>query len=203
MSDLILQYTPKVHNKGDGRGKNPREYTENLRKAIQVLAEPEKRKGKNLTKEETTKYLNELRLINKERLSIPSIDHTPDTIRVYYTRYADDLVIGIRGPKTLAEEIKFKATQFLWEKLKIKVNEEKTHITNITKDRAHFLGVEIFIRNKKYTQSLVTKNKGLVHSINRKVNPRIIMYAPIGKIVDKLISQGFAHPDRKPKAMKK
>lgn len=70
----------------------------------------------------------------------------------------------------------------------------------MTKDKAHFLGVDIFKRNKKYLESLVTKEKGL---INRKVNSRIIMYAPIKKIINKLIDQNYAHPDGKPKAVTK
>lgn len=199
MMKLINQYTP---NKGERiRGKQPKEYTANLKRAEKirkVLDQTIKTKGKG--SEEVKNLLNELRQVNKERLNIPSIYPTEETRRLYYVRYADDWIIGVRGPKNFAEEIKEKAAQFLSEKLLVPINDEKTRITHMTTDKAHFLGVDIFRRDKKYTKSLVTKTKSL---LNRKVNNKIIMYVPIEKIVKKLINQNYLHADKRPKAVTK
>lgn len=109
-------------------------------------------------------------------------------------------MIGVKGPKEFAEEVKQKATMFLSKNLHIQVNQEKTRITHMTSQKAHFLGVDIFRRSKKYQQTLVTRKNGL---LNRKVNNRIIMYAPIEKIINKLFNQNFIHQDKKPRAITK
>jgi hypothetical protein len=56
-----------------------------------------------------------------------------------YIRYADDFLVGVLGPRSLAETIKKEIHQFLKEKLKIEMNLEKTKITHISKS-INFLG---------------------------------------------------------------
>ena len=104
------------------------------------------------------------------------------------------------GPKSLAEDIKTKATEFLQSELKIQVNTDKTRTTHLKTEKAHFLGVDILRRDKNYEKTLVTKTQGL---LKRKVNNRIIMYAPIDRIINKLVEQNYAHPDKRPRAMLK
>jgi len=63
--------------------------------------------------------------------------------RIYYTRYADDFVIFIHGSKQDAKKVKEDLAQFLKDELKLKLNMEKTLITNIRTEKVKFLGYEI------------------------------------------------------------
>lgn len=199
MTGLVEQYTPDKRI----RGRQPKEFydTKNLNQAKAI-------KNKLATEAEAeirTRLILELKRIptNRERRSIPSTLPTESTNRLYYARYADDWVIGVRGSKAFAEEIKAKATHFLSSQLKIQVNEDKTCITSMTRGKAHFLGVDIFRRNDKFMnlQSVVANDQLGLQS--RKSNNRIVMYAPIDKLTNKLISQNYAHPDKRAKAITK
>lgn len=64
-------------------------------------------------------------------------------VRIKYVRYADDFIVGVRGNKSLAQEIQTKITKFLKEDLHLSVNEEKTNLTHVYSDKARFLGMSI------------------------------------------------------------
>ena len=160
---------------------------------------------------EYTKILKQLRklraegngkLIRKaelERDSIPSVIRTGT--RIYYVRYADDWVIGVRGPKELAQKIKDEVEIFLRDKLSLELSKDKTAITHLPTKKAFFLGTIIRRHSRKYLQGL-TKKRALRRV--RGSNSRIILECPINKIVGKLINQGYAHAaDGKPKAVTK
>lgn len=88
-------------------------------------------------------------------------------IRVKYIRYADDFLIGVRGPKELATSIRKDITHFLKSNLKLIVNEEKTRLTNTYHEKAHFLGTTIHnvaaskcgLRGTQTRQQQSVKNK--------------------------------------------
>jgi group II intron reverse transcriptase/maturase len=61
---------------------------------------------------------------------------------IRYVRYADDFLIGIAGPRKLAIEIRERIRVFLETKLSLKLNLEKTKITNISR-KIPFLGYQI------------------------------------------------------------
>lgn len=50
-----------------------------------------------------------------------------------YLRYADDFLIGVLGPYSMAMEIRDKVKDFLQEKLDIEFSKEKTKITHVSK----------------------------------------------------------------------
>lgn len=67
----------------------------------------------------------------------------PNFVRVRYVRYADDFLISVIGPRSLALEIKERVSQFLAENLGLQMNEAKTSITNASQHTASFLGTYI------------------------------------------------------------
>lgn len=74
------------------------------------------------------------------RLRIPSRIHNEVGYRnCKYIRYADDFVIGIQGPNSMAIEIRDKVKDFLKHKLNVELSLEKTKITHISKG-IDFLG---------------------------------------------------------------
>ena len=73
---------------------------------------------------------------------MPTI-YDEDYIRVSYVRYADDFIVGVRGPKHITKEVLESIKNFLKTTLHLSVNEEKTHITHIYSNKAKFLGMLI------------------------------------------------------------
>ncbi len=61
-------------------------------------------------------------------------------LRLNYVRYADDFLIGITGPRVLAERVRSLVQRFLKQKLKLRLNEEKTLITRAKGNKVPFLG---------------------------------------------------------------
>jgi len=102
---------------------------------------------------------------------------------VKYVRYADDFLIGITGSRKLASEIKGKIKEFLKNELKLTLNEEKTHITHISKG-IPFLGY-IFGRN-----TYVIKQKYGKKIVNRRMSIPTL-YVNMKKVIERLKEKGF------------
>ena len=67
---------------------------------------------------------------------------------MHIIRYADDFRILCRT-KDEAERIKIAVTQWLSERLKLKVSQEKTRIVNTKQKAMEFLGFKIWLRKKR------------------------------------------------------
>lgn len=90
--------------------------------------------------------LAEARRLSREAQKIPSRDpRDPKFRRLWYTRYADDFLLGLVGTKAEAVEIKQKLAVFLRTELKLELGEEKTLVTHARDEVARFLGYEIHI----------------------------------------------------------
>jgi hypothetical protein len=92
--------------------------------------------------------VNEARQLKKVRATLPSNDpHDPNYRRLRYVRYADDFLLGFSGPKCEAEAIKARLAEFLRDRLKLELSQEKTLITHAKSQPAHFLGYDIAIQH--------------------------------------------------------
>ncbi len=136
--------------------------------------------------------LDEVKELEKERAIIPSKLTNYDAVHIKYVRYADDFVIGIRGKKRRAKDILIKSRDFLKDTLKIELNEEKTLLTDINKNRVNFLGAEVRIqssriKNNKHIVRVYKDNKRKI----RVPGKRTIILAPIEKLVKILADQGI------------
>lgn len=77
---------------------------------------------------------------------MPSRDpNDPNFRRLWYQRYADDFLLGLKGPKAEAVDIKQKIAAFLRDELKLELSEDKTLVTHARTQKAHFLGYEVHI----------------------------------------------------------
>jgi group II intron reverse transcriptase/maturase len=86
----------------------------------------------------------EARKLRQQAQQIPSRDPgDPNFRRLWYVRYADDWLLGFSGPRDEAERIKSRLKEFLLERLKLELSQEKTLITNARLETARFLGYEI------------------------------------------------------------
>lgn len=155
----------------------------NLTKKISKLREEYKIK-------KDTGILKELRALRSYRNTISSRIRTG--IRIHYVRYADDWVVGLVGPKLEANKLKANLTNFLMNTLKLTLSPEKTKITNLTVEKAKFLGVYFWVP-KSLQAKIVTKyNAKAKRFIKSRVNQaRVYFAAPIIDILNKLEKNGF------------
>lgn len=95
--------------------------------------------------------LKQIEEVVKERLKYPASDEMDaDMKRLKYVRYADDFLIGVIGSKEDCIKIKEDIKQFMADKLKLELSDEKTLITNARK-HAKFLGYDVFVRKSNDT----------------------------------------------------
>jgi group II intron reverse transcriptase/maturase len=81
---------------------------------------------------------------NQQAQKLPSRDpQDPNFRRLWYVRYADDVLLGFTGPKVEAVSIKQELATFLRDQLAQELNQAKTLITHARTAKAHFLGYEV------------------------------------------------------------
>jgi len=105
----------------------------------------------------------------------------PNFKRLYYTRYADDFIVGMAGTSREAIQLKEKLALFLKKKLKLNLRYDKTKLTNLTKKSIRFLGVDIKRR--------IPREKPIFNQ--KRVTPRLRMHAPIEELFQKGLENGF------------
>jgi group II intron reverse transcriptase/maturase len=185
--DEYVEQLQEELSKGELRRPNP-EYR-SLQKRRQYLAKT----GKIDTRE--------YKELGVQMRKLPSLDQRdPNFVRVRYVRYADDWVVGVTGPKRLAEEIKEKVRQFLKAKLDLTLSEEKTVITNARTSDAKFLGYRIRLGRSKTAeqkQTLSTNASGKNFK-RRSTGMQIVLRAPIDELIKKLCQKGFCNAHGRP-----
>lgn len=131
---------------------------------------------------ERKEIVNQIKVIDKERLQIPSFDEMDDGYkRLKYVRYADDFLIGVIGSKEDSQRIKEDIRNFLMSELKLELSEEKTLITH-SKKAAKFLGYDVLVNRSNLARR---DNMGrLIRVYNKKVLLRISMDTIKKKLLD-------------------
>jgi len=79
----------------------------------------------------------------------PLITNKDKYPRVYYIRYANDFLIGVKGPKELAMSIRQDAIQFLQADLHLEVN--LANLTHAKENKVQFVGFDIKVSSEKET----------------------------------------------------
>lgn len=98
--------------------------------------------------------------------------HDGNYIRVRYIRYADDILIGVRGPKIVAEKIKNEMANWLKSNLHLNLKKEKTKLSYTIGNKVNFLGFSLY--NTPYDQ-IPYRNSRRIEKIKRTKN-RILAY---------------------------
>jgi len=92
---------------------------------------------------ESALLLTQIRELQRELRTLPARDQfDPEYRRLFYTRYADDFLIGIIGAKQEAREVMAKVRQFLKDQLGLNVSDEKSDISKAS-DGVLFLGYTV------------------------------------------------------------
>jgi len=145
----------------------------------------------------------ELKSLSRLIRTTPAIDPAdPNFIRIKYLRYADDWIIGIQGPHSLAVELKEDLKAFLSQHLKLTLSEEKTRITQARKEGAMFLGTLLQIGTGEGSEPKIvtTTNRWGKPFKRRSTGWETVMKAPIARIVERLADRGFCTKDGAPTA---
>lgn len=120
----------------------------------------------------------------------PKETQDPNFKRLLYVRYADDFVILLISSLEEAYSMRRALRDFLKDKLGLELNMDKTSIVN-TRDGFEFLGASI-----SKAEQIFTKTKRRNHSNNiivrKRANRRLVVCAPMTRIIQKLIKNKFA-----------
>lgn len=130
--------------------------------------------------------VRELKQLIQQRNQVPSLLDTGVELR--YVRYADDWIIGIKGPKSLAMQLREEVSTFLDLELKQILDPIKTKVIDMRAGKFLFLGYEIFLpRNKKLTKY---KKKDGTLTIRRST-PTLRFHVPVQRILKRLQERGY------------
>ncbi len=182
-------------------------YLHELDEKVEEIRKEVERGGERKKKNPLHKKLSEkkLRLVKKgatrtkafrelvrQIRSIPAVQvNDPNFIRLKYLRDADDWLVGICGPRALAELVKEELKTFLSQRLKLTLSAEKTKITHARKEQAHFLGTRLAI-GREGVQRVVTTYNGSARPIKRRsTGSEMVMTAPKEELIKKLHAKGF------------
>lgn len=123
----------------------------------------------------------EIKKLHREMQQHPAtLDMDGNFKRMRYVRYADDFLIGVIGSKEDCLKAKEDIKNFLLDKLKLELSDEKTLITN-GHDRAKFLGYEVTIRKTNKTRK---NKKGIAI---RSLDHKTVLLLPFEVMRDKLM----------------
>lgn len=175
--DKYIEEYMKTFNKGKTR-KVGKDYGR-LKGRYQLYNEKCRANWNNMNNQEKQIALKELKRLRKEYLSVFSGEQMDSNYRkLQYTRYCDDFLIGIIGSKEDAIKVKQDIKEFLADKLRLELSDEKTLITS-GKDKAKFLSYEITICQDTRT----TKTS---RGQSRVYFGRVKLYVPKEKWINKL-----------------
>lgn len=154
--DEAIAQKQRSFNRGKARKRSAEYHRVNV--ALSTAKKRARRTG------DWTKY----KALKKKSLSIPSVDHQdPEYRRLFYTRYADDFLVGLIGTKTEAADLKTWLESYLRNELQLELSAEKTLITHATK-RVRFLGYDI----KRWTGKRILRFRTPTHgTVTRRTGP--------------------------------
>lgn len=127
--------------------------------------------------------------LNQQILQTPAARYNdPSYTRVKFLRYADDVVVGVIGPKSLAEQVREELAIFLKEELKLELNQQKTVITHLATEQAHFLGYAFKTASPRWRKRNL-QHRGSPHNIvqtTKTTSGNITLLMPLKNLSEKL-----------------
>ena len=118
---------------------------------------------KTATGQKKSELLKKVKFLKSELRKTPCTSKTDKVMK--YIRYADDFIIGVKGDRTDCERIKRQFSEFIRDKLKMELSEEKTLITH-SNQYARFLGYDVRVRRD---QKVKTDGRCLKRTLNGSV----------------------------------
>ena len=129
------------------------------------------------------KLLKQIEKDKKLQLTLPSKNKAKQLLRISYCRYADDWILFTNLKKTEVEILKRRLTEWLKDELKFKLDQGKTYITNLKKNKAKFLGFTLFTHKKNISK--VKHKSGRI--FRRRSNERLFVGIDHDRIKNRMI----------------
>jgi len=146
------------------------------------------------------KLLNKIKRLKLKRTKVQPFESTSIPVRVRFNRYADDWIIGIAGPKTLALSLKDRVGKFLSEQLHLELSPDKTKVTNIRSEGFLYLGYQMKIAtNRKITKSTTPTGK---FTYRRTTGHLLKLMVPVQRLITRLKFKGMCNGDGNSISMK-
>jgi len=148
-------------------------------------------------------FLHKLRIAKlKEaaKLKIPRLKPNGFNRKITYVRYVDDFIIFVWGTKNDCLEIKKLVGNFLKSQLSLDLSKEKTKITYLKKDKAKFLGFELWQSPSRIPSFKKDVNpKGILDRNNKDLKyraatlqvPRLRITFSMNSVLVKLVDKGL------------
>jgi retron-type reverse transcriptase len=150
-----------------------------------------------------------VKALNREQRKYKSYAKSRQTVRFWYTRYADDWIFLINASYEIVEQWKKMFSDWIRDNLKLTLSEEKTKITRINiGERAKFLGfsisrsirprIKLINAFKTIKKDIVDGNKkvkerveGKTIFMKRTVNTNVTVTWDRERVINRLIDNGF------------
>jgi hypothetical protein len=149
--------------------------------------------------------IREIRLIKHKKNRSTTRHPHKISLKILYVRYADDWILLTNGNKEIANSIKRKISEFLLNKLELKLSDSKTAITDITKEPAKFLGFELKhpAKGPLIKKPLETKdiNRYKKANLQRKAGGIIWTTPDKQRLINRLHMKGFCDKNGFPKEL--
>jgi group II intron reverse transcriptase/maturase len=185
--DKFIEDFQHKFNKGKNKAQNL-DYTKLHQKSMRLKKKLKDKVAKGTLKEgERDEIIGSIKEANSRKIKLPSKDPMDQNYRrLKYVRYADDWLIGIIGSKEDAVRIKEELTEFIRNKLKLELSQEKTLITNSRKF-ARFLGYDISISRNQQPKPTSRPAGEQKKVLSRSNSGTVSIYMPKEAWVSKLI----------------
>jgi len=136
-----------------------------------------------------------LTLLKEFNLKLFRTPSREQSIKLVYTRYADDWVLGVGGPYGLAMSIKDQLTNWLKHELLLELSSEKTKITNIREGLVNFLGYSITLRSSSYFHKISWVLIGGRRQLRRVTSGKFYVKPHHERVIAKLKTLGITKGD--------
>ncbi len=141
----------------------------------------------------------EARYYLKKMRQMPSIRHDdPSFLRLNYVRYADDFLVGVTGPYTLAKRTKSLVQRFLKNRLRLRLMVPKRMITQSKGKTITFLGFRVQ-HSPAVVRAFSRRSKGRWKPIRVTQVGSIRLLVDTQKVIRKLAENHFCTKDGTPK----
>jgi len=168
----------------------------------------EKEKSKSISSRQFEKFktaMKESKYIKSQKMKYPSIPANLRKGTAMYTRYADDWLIITNLDRIKTENMKLEIAEWLRENLSLQLSLEKSKVTDITKDRAKFLGFTF--KNNQERAGIIKYIRKASHQAGTLL-PTVIRQRQVWglfvdidheRVINRMILKGMLDKDCKPK----
>ena len=133
---------------------------------------------------------NDKKTLSLRLRSLASKDfEDPNFRRLQYVRYSDDFLVGIIGKHSETTKVSQEIKDFLFTSLSLKLNLDKSHITNFNREGTNFLSTFICGNQEKEKKIHIVQRSN--KNLKVRSTSRARLEAPILKIFDKSVENGF------------